>query len=94
VRPFAAGIINKVDGMKTLVITALAALVLAMGSGCASTAYSGGLPTIQFPEERATGEHMNRYIRNWAIDSRQLVDDIDAVLMLDYPSRLSKWNLR
>ncbi len=80
--------------MKTLVMAVLAGFVLAMGSGCASTAYSGGPPTIQFPEERATGEHVNRYIRNWAIDSRQFMDDVDAVLMLDYPSRLSKWNLR
>jgi hypothetical protein len=64
-----------------------------LASGCASPAYSGGLPTIQFPEEKATGEHANNTLRNWHYESRQLVDDIDSVMLFQPAARGTKWNV-
>ena len=64
-----------------------------LASGCASPAYSGGLPTIQFPEEKATGEEANNTLRNWHNESRQLTDDISSVLLFQPASRMTKWNV-
>jgi len=75
-----------------LLFVALAGLSV-LSTGCASPAYSGGLPTIQFPEEKATGENANNTFRSWHYESRQLTDDISSVLLLQPPSRNTKWNV-
>ncbi|MGE5607825.1 MAG: hypothetical protein ACM359_01095 [Bacillota bacterium] len=80
--------------MKTSLITLLAAGMLSFATGCATPGYSGGLPTVQFPEQKANGENANNVARAWHQDSRALVDDINSALLLDTPSRLTKWNLR
>jgi hypothetical protein len=64
-----------------------------LASGCASPAYSGGLPTIQFPEEKPTGENANNTLRNWHYESRQLTDDINSVLLFQPAARGTKWNV-
>jgi hypothetical protein len=64
-----------------------------LSTGCATPAYSGGLPTIQFPEEKATGEHANNTMRGWAYENRQMIDDIDSVFLFQPPSRSTKWNV-
>ena len=81
--------------MKTLLIGLfISGITLSLTTGCATPAYSGGLPTIVFPEEKATGENMNRVVRNMAYENRQLWEDINTVLLLDPPNHLTKWNLR
>jgi hypothetical protein len=80
--------------MKTLLIVLLAAGAMAFSTGCATPGYSGGLPTIKFPKQKATGENANRILRTWAYENRQMIDDINWVLMMDEPSRLTKWNVR
>jgi hypothetical protein len=71
---------------------ALAGLSM-LASGCATPGYSGGLPTIQFPEEKPTGEHANNTLRAWAYENRQMIDDIDSVFLFQPPSRSTKWNV-
>jgi hypothetical protein len=80
--------------MKKLLTVLLAALVLPLASGCATPAYSGGLPTIKFPREKATGENANNVVRAWHHDSRELIDDVNHVLLIDRPSQLTKWHIR
>lgn len=80
--------------MKTLLIGAILAGAAAFSTGCATPAYSGGLPTIQFPEEKATGENANNIVRNMSYESRQFADDVNSILLLDPPSRLTRWNVR
>ncbi len=80
--------------MKYLLSALLLAGLMILSTGCATPAYSGGLPTLKFPEEQATGEHANTYVRNWTFEFKQISDDIDSIFMLDPVSRLSKWNLR
>jgi hypothetical protein len=80
--------------MKNLLVALLLLASVPLFTGCASTAYSGGLPTIKFPEEKASGENMNNILRTWHLDSRMLIDDVSAVLLLDKPSQLSKWHVR
>jgi hypothetical protein len=74
----------------------LFALLLGMSlfsTGCATPAYSGGLPTIQFPEEKATGENANNVLRNWHYENRQMIDDINSVLLFQPASGMTKWNV-
>lgn len=85
---------NKAELMKTSLITLLAAGMLSVAAGCATPGYSGGLPTVKFPEQKATGENANNIARAWANDSRALADDVNSVLLLEPQSRLTKWNLR
>jgi len=79
--------------MKYVLIAVLLGMAV-LSTGCATPAYSGGLPTIKFPEERMTGEHSNRIVRNWSFEAKQISDDIDSILLLEPVGRLSKWNLR
>ena len=80
--------------MKNLLVALLALSTVPLFTGCATPAYSGGLPTIKFPEEKASGENMNNILRAWHWDSRMLIDDINTALLLDRPSQLSKWHIR
>jgi hypothetical protein len=82
--------------MKTLLISAVMGIIaVPLLGGCATPAYSGGLPTIKFPQEKATGENMNNILRNMAYENRQLMDDINSVILMeDQPAHMTKWNLR
>ena len=73
---------------------ALAGLAATQAGCLATPAYSGGLPTIQFPNEKATGENANNIVRNIAIETRQIADDWNMIWLMDAPSRMSRWNLR
>ena len=80
--------------MKNLLVALLALSTVPLFTGCATPTYSGGLPTIKFPEEKASGENMNNILRSWAWDTRMLVDDINTALLIDRPSQLSRWHIR
>ena len=80
--------------MKTVLLALVVAGMICFAAGCASSAYSGGMPTIKFPSEKATGENPNAIVRGWYWDSRSLVEDINDVLLLDGPSDLTRWNVR
>ncbi len=90
----APGIYNKAEFMKTLLLALVTASFFSLASGCASPARSGGMPTIQFPSEKATGEQTNTIVRGWYWDSRSIVDDITSALLLDGPSDLTRWHVR
>jgi hypothetical protein len=79
--------------MKTLLIAMFLTGAVFFSTGCATPGYSGGLPSIRFPEERANGENSNNIIRNMAFESRQLSDDFNSVFLLDPHGNLTKWNL-
>jgi len=64
-----------------------------LASGCATPAYSGGLPTIQFPDEKPTGEGFNLTMRNWHYENRQMIDDINSFLLFQPASQLTRWNV-
>ena len=64
----------------------LACLLLLAGGafglgGCASPAYTGG-------------ENLARTLRTWDYDNKQMIDDIDSVMLFRPPSRSTLWNLR
>ena len=81
--------------MVKLLLCVLLAGLAATQAGCLATpAYSGGLPTIQFPREKATGENANNIVRAMAYETRQIADDFNSVLLLEPPSRMTKWNVR
>jgi len=80
--------------MKTLFIALLTVGMFFVASGCATPAHSAGVPTIEFPSERMSGENANNMVRAWYLDSRMLADDINSVLLLDSPSLLTKWDIR
>jgi hypothetical protein len=48
--------------MKLLFAALLLLSTMIFASGCATPAYSGGLPTIQFPDEKPTGENANNVL--------------------------------
>jgi hypothetical protein len=79
---------------KTFLVALLSAGAIGFAGGCASPGAPGGLPTIKFPPEKATGENANNVLRNWAYENRMMIDDINFVLMIDEPSGLTKWNVR
>jgi hypothetical protein len=80
--------------MKTLLITTLLAGAADLSTGCATPGHSGGLPSIKFPHERATGENANNVLRTWALENRMMIDDINSALLIDEPTRLTKWHVR
>lgn len=80
--------------MKAVLIGLLAAGAISVMTGCATPGYSGGLPSARIPPQRATGENANNILRNWWIESQQIAEDVNVVLLLDPASRLSPWNLR
>ncbi len=75
-----------------LLFVAVAGLSV-LSTGCATPAYSGGLPTIQFPDEKPTGENANNTLRAWAFDNRQMIDDINSVFLFQPASRSTRWNV-
>ncbi|MGA2497137.1 MAG: hypothetical protein ABSH20_05320 [Tepidisphaeraceae bacterium] len=80
--------------MSKLLLAAVLVSLVGSATGCASPGYSGGWPTVRFPERKQTGEMSNQYIRQFAYDFEQITDDFNDVMLLDAPSRLSKWNIR
>ena len=79
--------------MKLALLFAAVAGLSVLSAGCATPAYSGGLPTIQFPEEKPTGENANMTLRNWHYENRQMIDDINSALLFQPASRSTKWNV-
>ena len=80
--------------MSKLLLAAVLVAVVGSATGCSSPGYTGGWPTVRFPERKQTGEMNNQYIRQFAYDFEQITDDFNNVMLLDAPSRLSKWNVR
>lgn len=67
--------------MKFLTLIALLGGLVVSSGGCASVAYG--------PSEREA-----LIARTWEIDGREAIDDIDSLLLLRPPSRLTIWHVR
>ncbi len=80
--------------MSKLLLGFVLAALVGSATGCSSPGYTGGMPTIRFPERKQTGEMANHYIRIFAYDFEQITDDFNDVMLLDEPSRLTRWNVR
>jgi hypothetical protein len=78
----------------SMIALVLSAGTLGLISGCSSPGYSGGWPTIQVPETKQTGENASNIMRTWHLDTLQISDDVNHLLLLDQPSKLNKWNVR
>ena len=79
--------------MKHLLLTLLASASM-FAAGCATPAYTAGLPNTRIPEEENTGENMSNIVRIWVLENRMMIDDINAFLLVDQPSQLSRWHIR
>jgi hypothetical protein len=67
----------------------LALLVVGLAMvGCARPGEFGYTPAYTANEN---GQHI---LRNWDLEGKQLVQDIDHTLLLDPQSHLSDWNVR
>ncbi|HUT31627.1 MAG TPA: hypothetical protein VMX13_17695 [Sedimentisphaerales bacterium] len=55
---------------------------------CACAILAGGCGWLAHPGETAA-EGRRRHMRNLALDKQELMSDIDTVLLLDKPSKLS-----
>jgi len=80
--------------MKTLLLGLSLAALFGLGTGCATPGHSGGFPTIVFPSTQDRGEHANLYLRGFDFETKQLIEDLDTVLLLDPQSRMTRWNVR
>jgi|GEM_PF-2156685 len=80
--------------MKTLLTALFVVGTLSLATGCATPAYTGGLSKLKFPEERASGQNPTRVTRNMYWEWRMITDDVNALLLLDPVSGLSKWNIK
>ena len=67
--------------MKLIALLALLSGCMFLSTGCATPAYSA--------QERS-----KLISRTWRYDSRQAVDDWDAIWLLRPPSRLTVWHVR
>lgn len=68
--------------MRIFVLFGLLAGAVLTSGGCAETpAYSAN-------------ERNAMIARTWRIDSRQIVDDVDSILLLRPPSRMTIWHIR
>ena len=79
--------------MTKLLLTLLISASM-FAAGCATPAYTAGLPTTRLPDEKNTGENMNNIVRIWVLENRMMIDDINAFLLTDQPSQLSRWHIR
>jgi hypothetical protein len=70
----------------------LAYCLLAVGglmmTGCARPFEIGWSPAY------TTGERMNQIARNWDMEGKMVVDDIDHILLLRPMSGLTLWHIR
>jgi hypothetical protein len=67
--------------MKVFVLIGLLAGAALFNGGCATPAYSA--------RERSA-----LISRTWSLDSKQVVDDWDSLLLLRPPSRMTVWHVR
>lgn len=80
--------------MRTILLAVLALGLAGLLAGCATPAYSGGPATLQPMPQKATGEQMNRIVRNWDYDAKMITDDLTSIWMLDPSSLLTTWSVR
>ena len=81
--------------MKKLLLSLLVAgAFLSFSGGCATPAYTGGIPTLRLPDEEWTGENPNNILRIWVLENRMLMDDINSFFLVDSPSSLTRWHIR
>jgi hypothetical protein len=67
----------------------LALLLVGLAAvGCARPGEFGYTPAY------TANENAQQIARNWDIEGKEMVDDIDHALLLNPSSRLSEWNLR
>jgi hypothetical protein len=78
--------------MKTLMLMALAAGSLTLSVGCAKNYQLendfGAAPGY------SSSERYQTIYRAWDYEGRQAVDDLDHILLLRPPSRLTLWNVQ
>lgn len=82
--------------LRTVAAMGVLTLGLALGAGCASNEVTAGeVRSDLTPELYSVAEtkqqHMNRQSRTWDYMWRQLVDDVNSALLLDEPSRMSRY---
>jgi hypothetical protein len=73
---------------KLLLIALLGSLVTSVGCARRLDNDFGATPTL------SSRERMQQIDRNWDYEGRQLMDDVDTVLLLRPASRLTRWNVR
>jgi hypothetical protein len=61
-----------------------------LGLLAGSALVSGGCETLAYSAQ----EHQAQIARSWSIDAHQIPDDIDSILMLRPPSRMTIWHVR
>ena len=73
---------------KCLVVVGMLAMLVGGVVGCARPFEIGWSPAYTARERH----HM--IARNWDYEGKQLIDDVDSVLLLRPASRLTIWNVR
>ena len=63
-------------------------LLAVMMTGCARPGEIGYTPAY------STSEHAQQIARNWDLEGKEMVDDIDHALLLNPTSHLTLWNVR
>ena len=69
--------------MKTVILVLMLVLATMVGLGC-------GTQTLVY----SGPEHDREIQRTVSHDERLLVEDVDTFLLLDRPTRLTRWNVR
>ena len=67
--------------MRIFVLLGLLAGSALVSGGCETLAYTGK-------------EHRAQIARSWSIDAHQIPDDVDSLLLLRPPSRMTVWHVR
>jgi hypothetical protein len=78
------GVLNRKVVMKRLAFLLLAMTVV----GCARPGEIGYTPAY------SATEHTQQIARNWDIEGKEMMDDIDHALLLNPTSHLTLWNVR
>jgi hypothetical protein len=78
--------------MKSLALLTLAAGALMFSTGCAKN-YTLDSDFGATPGYSSTERYQQIY-RTWDYEGKQMMDDVDSVLLLRPPSRLTKWNVQ
>jgi hypothetical protein len=74
--------------MKSLALLALVVLSSAFATGCARPGEFGYTPAY------STKERGDQIARTWDYDGKQGMDDLDSILLLRPPSRMTIWSVR
>lgn len=74
--------------MRKLTHVTLSTIVAAVLGGCYMPPEIGNDPAY------SSKERFNQTFRNWGFEGQQMMEDIDHLLLLNPPSRLTNWHVR